>query len=77
MGGRRYVDCGVGICFEVSLAISCWRKTHDTDIKSSSRTVSDIGFSMGWKPVKTDQDFKMHFLEEARLVVVNPTPRSW
>ncbi|KAH7408891.1 hypothetical protein BKA64DRAFT_383831 [Cadophora sp. MPI-SDFR-AT-0126] len=51
--------------------------TAELGFASNSRTVSDIGFSLGWKPVKTDADFKAHFLEEAKLVVENPTPRSW
>jgi len=32
---------------------------------------------MGWTPVKKEEDFKKHFLEEAKLVVKNTAPRSW
>ncbi|KAL5318042.1 hypothetical protein ACEPPN_015146 [Leptodophora sp. 'Broadleaf-Isolate-01'] len=51
--------------------------TAELAFASNSRTVSDIGFSLGWKPVKTEDDFKAHFVEEAKLVVQNSTPRSW
>ncbi|KAG4433790.1 hypothetical protein IFR05_010729 [Cadophora sp. M221] len=51
--------------------------TAELAFASNSRTVSDIGLGFGWKPVKTEGDFKAHFLEEAKLVVQNSTPRSW
>lgn len=35
----------------------------------SSRTDSDVGKAFGWKPVHTEQDFKDHFLEEAKIIV--------
>lgn len=37
-------------------------------IERSSRTLSDLGRELGWKPDKSGQDFKNHFLDEARLV---------
>ncbi|KAF8850555.1 NAD(P)-binding protein [Acephala macrosclerotiorum] len=36
---------------------------------SNSRTTSDLARELGWKPVKTEQDFKSHFLEEAKLIL--------
>ncbi|KAL2068512.1 hypothetical protein VTL71DRAFT_14849 [Oculimacula yallundae] len=44
---------------------------------SNARTISDIAFGMGWKPVKTEEDFKAHSLEDARLVVKDPAPRDY
>ncbi|PVH67617.1 NAD(P)-binding protein [Cadophora sp. DSE1049] len=41
---------------------------------SNSKTVSDVSFGLGWKPLKTEADFKASFLEEAKLVVKNSTP---
>ena len=35
----------------------------------SSRTKSDLARELGWKPVKTEQDFKNHFLAEAKLIL--------
>jgi hypothetical protein len=35
----------------------------------SSRTVSEVSKELGWKPQKTDEDFREHFLEEAKLIV--------
>ncbi|PVH78051.1 hypothetical protein DL98DRAFT_517023 [Cadophora sp. DSE1049] len=51
--------------------------TAELAFASNSRTVSDVGFSLGWKPLKTEADFKAHFLQEAKLIVKNPAPRSW
>lgn len=51
--------------------------TAELGFASNSRTRSDIGISMGWTPVKKEEDFKKHFLEEAKLVVKNTAPRSW
>jgi hypothetical protein len=35
----------------------------------SSRTNSEISRELGWQPQKTEEDFKIHFLEEAGLIV--------
>jgi len=41
----------------------------------SSRTTSVVSRELGWKPQKTDEDFRKHFLEEAGLVVAaSPKP---
>jgi hypothetical protein len=39
----------------------------------SSRTVSEVSKELGWKPLKTDGDFRKHFLEEAKLIVAAET----
>ncbi|TVY56105.1 Uncharacterized protein LCER1_G001958 [Lachnellula cervina] len=38
---------------------------------SNSRTSSDVSHELGWREEKTEQDFKNHFIEEARLVVAS------
>jgi hypothetical protein len=35
----------------------------------SSRTVPDASVALGWKPKKTEDDFKNHFLQEAKMIV--------
>ncbi|CCD45558.1 putative nad dependent epimerase dehydratase family protein [Botrytis cinerea BcDW1] len=35
---------------------------------SNSRTKADLARELGWKPMKTEQDFKNHFLQEAKLI---------
>ncbi|CZR69193.1 related to NAD dependent epimerase/dehydratase family protein [Phialocephala subalpina] len=36
---------------------------------STSITKSELARELGWKPVKTEKDFKSHFLEEAKLIL--------
>ena len=36
---------------------------------SNSRTRADIAQSLGWKPEKTDEDFKKHFREEVDAII--------
>ncbi|TVY45303.1 Uncharacterized protein LOCC1_G003149 [Lachnellula occidentalis] len=57
----------------LSEAAGKWWEGEETIVElcfaSNSRTSSDVSHELGWREEKTEQDFKKHFLEEARLVV--------
>jgi len=54
------------VCFQVSAEVCLLDVSANV---SSARTISDVGRQLGWKSLKTEQDFKNHVLAEARLII--------
>lgn len=66
LGGKYVVPCFIFLSMWLLVRYLSWRLLT---FGCSSRTSSDVGYELGWREEKAKEDFKKHFLEEAKFII--------